>query len=425
MAITITHEPDALTPVYNTNFFRLVDTDSSNANYKYIIKLYMKPYVAAAYTLIGTFSQFPMNDGTLEFDANTVLNNYIINNDYHCDFAGWHQRLSTFAYKIVVSRTYTGAIETTIKTWDPLYAFDAGVSQAQLDNLTSLYAKLLPTPTTTINRAISNTPTHIELNSLDYYTADFFRHMYNSGATEKATQIGLAIKDATLGWLYFKTDITTSVNFEYDIVSIGIGPKNIGTVTWTAIGTPAVDTSAVFTDYDVSDYKITLLSGADAQLTKEIEVKLYTTVIPNNILGFDRTWLVYKSALGGWSWLAFNMKVAKSQSQQKVTYNRRLKYNETYLQRGATVISNATTQSYKLTSEFVPQEEELFYEELFSSPQVFMYCAYKNGIINTIDSFKPVVVADSTVQLFTTNNDDLFHYNITVEDANQIQRQKR
>jgi len=206
---------------------------------------------------------------------------------------------------------------------------------------------------------------------------------------------------------------------------------NIKAATWDNNGTiiTGEDLFALnnFTEYRV--YMQTTDSSTNGiaypTLMRPITVNFCRSIYPINIRHYDRTWLVYKSKLGGWSWLSFNMKSSRKQDTSKVKYNRRLAYNETYKQRGTTVISNSVSNIYTLNSNWVSTDEYKFFEDLFASPQVFMYRGYINGEANITDPFLPVSVKTTSTPIYQPNNDKLFNYTIEVESANSSTRQRK
>ena len=435
MAVTITHQPDSISPVFNTNYFRLIDSDASMSNYKYIVKLYYKYTTAALYTLAGTFTQFPLQDGTLEFDANSVLCNYM-NNTYDYKTGAFAYRSSIFQYKIVISRTYSTSAETVIYTFDPLYVFDAGVSQAELDNLSTIITRLKPTieyvgltaVESTVNRSISNVNTNLQLSELDYYSADFFKEM--PGSTAVGGNIGLAVYYDD-GWIYYNAQpYPTTYTLETNVISQGIGPMNIKTSNWListgASAGSTVSGQSIFSKTNFTSYSVYIntTSPPYQSISKPITVNVCRTKDFINTKNFDRTWLVYKSRLGGWSYLSFNMKLGQKQETKQTTFKRRLKYNETYTSRGTTVISSDITTTYTLNTDWVPDNEMSFYEDLFSSPQVYMLRTYINRQPNLINPFTPVIVSTTSTPIYSKNNDHLFQYTIEVQTALQTNRQR-
>ena len=516
MAITITKQPAGLAPVYNENYIRLIDSVASMSDYKYIVRLYQKQTTAASYSLVGTFTQFPLQDGTLEFDPMSILCNYVNNGNYDYSVGSYSYRSSLFQYKVIVSRTYAGAAEAVIYAFDQLYAFDAALSQAEFDVLNSILTVKNPVIETTTynstwystdilnqvaflltdngdgfsgsfvftagfgyapnngwhmilskqqvvgnvyliqtdlidmgtvsgtikfygaetsdNRSISNCPTELQLSEFDYYTADFFKYMptWTTVTTGTWRNVGIEVHTST-GWRWYNTVLNPgdNSNIEQDILTLGIGPMNIKAGTWLGIeGT--VSGQTIFDNFDFTEYRVymnvafTQIGVTDyPTLMKPITVNFCRSASIRNTKNFDRTWLVYKSKLGGWSYLSFNMKSQKKQDTKQVTYNRRLKYNETYKQRGTTVISNSVAQSYVLNTDWVSTDEWTYYEDLFSSPQVFMLRPTINKEANTTDPFLPCVVKTTNTPIYSPNNDKLFQYTIEIETANQNIRQRK
>jgi len=516
MPINYIQRPQNLSPIYNENYLKIIDSDAVLAGYKYIIKVYQKQATADAYELIGTYSQFPLKDGTLEFDANSVLVNYMLNNNFDYKLLGGIYRNSLFQGKISIYRTTTAnTAEVLVCNFDPLYIFDASLAQSEMDNITAILAKKNPqvvtatytvtwytTDTltnkvgffeglltgggeapssiiftagmtelgnngyhkitsreeivpgiiilwtdldsvgaisdgtvkffglsTTDNRSISNCPMTLELSQYDYYTADFFNWMPSVSTGSSWRNIGLEISTPSgLRWYNLVPNPNNDKNIQEDIVTLPIGGMNIKLLNWQGFeGT--VTGQDIFNNYVFSSYKIYLngvLSEAGNTdwpfLMNPIKVNVCSQ--KKDVKRFDRTWLIYKSKLGGWSWLSFNMKASKSIEIVPVTYNRRLKYNEKYTSRGATTISSEITTKYVLNTDWVDVSEWEYFEDLFTSGQIYMFRQYVNGVLNTNDPFCPVICRTAKTPIFSPNNDKLFQYTIEVETANKNIRQR-
>ena len=511
MAITVLKTPETVSPVYNHNYLRMTDDNYTQTNYKYIVYLYYKLSEAASYTLAGKFTYFPRENGVLEFDPMSVLNNYVENDEYDNDIEAWSTKPSVIQYKLTVNCIYLETAENTIATFEGLYAIDAALSQAEIDNLSTLIpvfnpevdasagyidnwtftdnqfisgslgfvgttehnfrvgdeifiAQTIPythpeyeglatitgtpdrytivtnktfltsTPeeggvasynlkTNAVNKYISNVVTTLNLKRTDYYAGDIF---LNVPGETVPTDVKLGIQIKTTAGYYYGYATTSPVdieNVEKRIVSHGIGPKNIEYTSWRFGLTTYTD---IFNDFEFDEYKVFLYSPTDgAILSQPVQINVCENTYPRNIKNFDRVWLVYKSKWGGWSYLPFNMKKRKTQETAKVTYNRRMKYNETYKNRGTSVISNNVSQLFTLNTDWVPISEWEFYEDLFSSPQVYMLNTYINGEANTINPFEPCVITTSSTPIYSPNDDKLFSYTIEIETSNQRKRQLR
>ena len=136
--------------------------------------------------------------------------------------------------------------------------------------------------------------------------------------------------------------ITSSDNLVlHSIASIGIGPMNVAAVTWNVLN--LVGAGQPFT-YDVVNYDIYLMSNYGDNCTCKYNVILdCNKLIYHNKHNLNRTWLIYKSRLGGWSYLLFNLKSSKTIDIKKTTYDRKLLYNETFTSRGITTIGSDIT----------------------------------------------------------------------------------
>jgi len=277
-----------------------------------------------------------------------------------------------------------------------------------------------------VNRSMSNASTNLQLTENDYYSADFIRFQ-PSYEGDKISNIVVEMQYKTGGWQWFNAALTTPPYFENTIFTLGIGPKNIkntlefksqwGTMSGQEVWDYApFDRYRVWVGENVYPYRM---------FSKPFVVDVCKGGTVKNVHGYDRIWLVYKSKWGGWSWLSFNYKMKKDQEVKQTTYNRRRLSTDGYQARGASVIANSVKQSYTLNSPLVNESEWTFYEDLFSSPQVYMYMPETNGVTNTWKNFIPMVVNSKQTQLYSPNNDKVFYYTIEVSEANSINKQLR
>lgn len=509
MAITIIKGPDIITPVYNTNYIKLIDSNCIQADYKYIVKIYLDGITDP----IGTFKYSPLQDGSFEFNANEIICNYMTNNNYTYEVLPYEFRTSIFKYSIVIDRTYSGAAQATIYSYTNLYAFDGALKNTDFDYLDYVINDIIPTTITTYNygpsftastqseindfialtvsmpsnpiqasdtiaittvpdgtlyetvasdvnliagdvyeitttldnsgdvfppdfftgstikkywltyssetEALSNVADTICLSRFDYYSVDFFRKLPTSSTQAKWLNILFTVGNNTYPLKTNIIDATDDVS--KNIISIGIGaPNHIDTIWTDGFGGVYSD---IFNTYNFDSYQIWLSDVDNKPVTKTITINLSSLRYEYNTKNYDRTWLIYKSRLGGWSWLLFNMKGSKKQDVEQTTYTRRLKYNERSQYRGNTVISSNVLETFILNTDWVKDSEKTFYEDLYSSPQVFMYRSKIDGVEPRYNMI-PVVVKTNSAPIYQKNNDKLFYYQIEVQAALQNKRQR-
>jgi len=420
MSVTIIKDPVQIYPVYNRNYFKLVDSRCTNPGFKYIVRLGVRYGSSAAYTTVGKFDILPLADGSLEFDPNPILNNYVTNT-YNYLFSGVRYTTSLFQYYILISaQDNIGITEyPTIKSYASQYCFDGAMNLSDEPGYTAnTLARILPSDTHTVNRSLSNIPTTLRLRYTDYYSADFFLNDLNS---VYITRIYLTTKSGGVSREYTYSIPSSNLTIENAIASVGIGPQNLMALTWT----PAVSGPQPFT-YDIESYSVTLYNnvGTNTNCSYNVILDCQSKAFSSTKM-YDRTWLIYKSRLGGWSYLLFDMKRTKTIDVKKTTFDRKLKYNEYNTSRGITSIGHDNSITYVLSTNWVDKENELFFEDLFTSPQVYMLNTYKNGVIDTINPFVPVHIKDKSFTEQFLQYDKMFTYTVEVAECEPYIRQLR
>ncbi len=409
MAVTIIKSPTSLYPVYNRNSFKLVDSKSANADFKYIVRIFVRYSSTSTYTQVGTtFPVYPLADGSLVFDANPILTNYIVNN-YNKDFVGINYTGSMLeSYYQITTLDSINIGEQACTFFTSIFLFDGALPTYSEVNYTGLtLSTLLPNTTTTINRSISNIPTNLFLKLTDSYTADF---LLNTTNTIFVNKLMLTITTISGDYNYSYTIPNQTDTFDKCIGSVAIGPANLTGITFSGL---TGGLNQPFT-YNVLSYKIWLQNNQGNQCSVKYNVEIDCN--SKNIKGFERSWLIYKSKYGGWSYLLFNMKKSSTLDIKKNTYDRRLLETDTYTSRGLTTFNTSVNKIYKLNTDWVSIDQETFFEDLLSSPQVYKLT---NGVITSI------MIKDGAYPIYNHTDDKIFQYQIEIVECINQNKQSR
>jgi hypothetical protein len=413
MAVTILRRPTSLYPVYNRNSFKLVDSKSANADFKYIVRIFIRYSSTSTYTQVGTtFPVYPMSDGSLEFDANPILTNYVLNN-YNKDFVGINYTGSMFeSYYQITTQDSINIGEQPCTFFTSIFLFDGALPTYTEVNYTGYtLSNIIPNSTTTINRSISNIPTNLTLKLTDKYTADFF---LNNTISIYVNKIMLTINTIEGEYNYSYTIPNQTDKFDKCVASVAIGPANLTGITFSGLTSRL---KQPFT-YNVLDYKIWLVNNKGKQCTVKYNIKIDCNT--KNIKGFERSWLIYKSKYGGWSYLLFNMKKSTLLDVKKNTYDRRLNESDTYNSRGLTTFNTSINKVYKMNTDWISIDQESYFEDLFSSPQV-----YKLTSSNIYNQLTQIIIKDGTYPIYNHIDDKLFQYQIEITECINQNKQLR
>ena len=144
-----------------------------------------------------------------------------------------------------------------------------------------------------------------------------------------------------------------------------------------------------------------------------------------NERGYDGIRLTWLNKWGGWDYYTFNVKSTKS-----ITTNR-----TSYTQLGGTWNESAfkisgykggkknfrvnSTEKIKLNTDFVTEEEGVWFEQLINSPEVYVLEGFQSD--PTYSSFnnyvQPATITNSSYVRKTKANDKLMQYTIEIEKS--------
>jgi hypothetical protein len=412
MAITIIKQPDSITPVWNDLWFVLNDTNYGTANYKYKVKLYYKTDSVDAYTLLNTFSYFPLINGNMEFNCSNFLKN-LIENDIDVLLENGISYTSMVQYQVFVYKSILDS-DTLLYTFDEKYSYDGALQLDDYSNLSTYVNSWYPNATTTESRLLSNLTDNLKFDDKDYYSIDFLSAIPGNSFL-RFDKIKLTIISAGSPDNVYEYKLSDKID-ELDVVThLGITPTQLNKLVWNrVIGSGE---TKPFDNEGILSYTIVLYNIAVEIASKTINVD-YGTVCHQK--GNDRNRIAYKSKHGGWSYLDFNYAQLNTHTSSKGQYQKRMGYNSTYTGRGITDFTGNHRVEWNLSTGFITNEGS-FFEDLFASPNIFLIKIEKNSDAKIY----PVNIIDSSVDIKTRNNDKLFNYTLNLQYAHTFKKQLR
>lgn len=201
-----------------------------------------------------------------------------------------------------------------------------------------------------------------------------------------------------------------------DIVQIPVGPNNYGTLVGTG---DLIDDS-------VEWYEFYFANGTTLPAQDSVKYRIYldrrTTSVEYSLLFLDR--------MGSWSSFAFQLKSYERGDVTREVYNQDVtgyinasdEWTYSTEEFGFRTINTNVIKSFDLNTNWMTENMAQYFEELVTSPQVFIKeTSYICGEQLTASSstYQPCIVNNNQYEVFKQRNKNLIKQNISIRFANQ------
>jgi hypothetical protein len=201
-----------------------------------------------------------------------------------------------------------------------------------------------------------------------------------------------------------------------DILQVPVGPNNYGTL----VGTGSL------IDATVEWYDFYFANGATLPQQDSVKYRIYldrrASITEHQLLFLDR--------LGSWSSFAFQLRSYERGDVTREMYNRDVvgyvnasdEWTYTTEDFGFNTYNINVIKRMELNTNWMTQEMATYFEELVTSPQVFIKSVtYTCGddIVATSGSYQPVIVENNAYEMLNQRNKNLMRHSISVRFANQ------
>lgn len=353
MAINLISEPKLYQPGFNPIEFVFESTNYNQCEFTYIADIYIN----------GAFSvrlkSFPEGiNGYGFFRIERIIQDYLSFNFLPKvnDFSSCPESIAS--YYIEIRERYNSTadcnglpvLQPVDLTTDLKYAWNGALQYEEypvysVDNYVSK---------TIFSKFLTNSPNGLKLKITDNSTLSFIQDINNPVYKMSLKTYGY---NGSLIGDYELNNAFTTPTVPQLFLTVCSGPENINT---SALG-------AVITG-SVSYYDITMLDVSDIQVT---EVKrFYVDLKCSNFRNYKFYWL---SRLGGFDRFSFDMKSFKRIPISRSIYTKSLDANYNIGDRGDKVISIDAKNNYKMNTDWISEPESIWLEELFTSPESYIY----------------------------------------------------
>lgn len=360
MAVSTISYPEDFVPAWNPVQFVFSSTNVAECDFNIVADLYVNGVFAIR---LKAFPEGANDYCYLRIEE--ALQDYLTYNFYD-NLTGFSQnKQSICSYYLEVreryntSATCTGSstLSAILHTTSTRFAWNGALPfklrpYYQVYNYTSLHS---------FSKFLTNSPTRIIIPSDGEYTLYFLQ---NNG-------VGLQVDDVVIKtynrfgtllgtYVIDNTFNLSSPDYPEDYhLAIGVGPEQLNDSTLSSGVQPVYHA-------DVHYYSVQLRRGTDIiSETKEFQIDNRCTI-------YDTYTLCWWNRLGGVDYMHFPMKSTRAVDITRSAYNKVIPNGYVITDRGEKIMSVSARERMTFTTNWLTEEEGLWLEELFTSPEVFL-----------------------------------------------------
>jgi hypothetical protein len=467
MAITTINEPYDRTPAYNPIKFLYNSTNKNNLGFKYIFDV----YESGTANKIAEYRVFPRySDGYGEIDLSKLLQNKVTfnfdptltesdpatNSYYKYDLKVGEEYVVTYTYTANLVNNggniqITPTTAHTFQVGDQIVLF-AGVANSAVNGLWTVIA-ISGTTNFTINALFANVNNPTDNGTVNYadnrktITRDIVttlnKYVFNgalpwsifreyeendfilddAGAkllTNIPARGGFRVTPQQDLWVNIMNNFDTTGymvfgNSDGDILAkpitdnalitqVGVGANNYGTLTALVGSTPLIKPTTTWYEFVYTDG-----SYNDQSQIYRIEIDTRCKIEDFELVFLDR--------LGSFGSFAFQLRAYEQGNVNKEVYKQDVQgYTSggmwTYAtdEFGSRVINPTVEKTYQLNTNWLTVEMDTYYQELISSPQVYIKIGYR---------YYACIVQETSFEVARQKNKNLIMRSVSVMLANQ------
>ena len=477
MAQTTIASPQVFSPAYNPLKFIVDSTNNNKSGFKYIFDVYAAGTATkiAEYKVLPTFgtgygeedlSKLLQTQVSWDFDTLTTSFYAAPNSYYQYDVKVGEEFVAEFAYTSSLTNASGNVqinVTNTFQIGDQVVITqaDGGVANPQLEGL---HTVISATGSTVVVNVAWSTITSATIDGVVKYAdnrkvitrditefdnylvfngafrwVDWTSYDYNDYKLNASTSMWLTNQPENNFYCTIGQDLSLNIQnpkgtdriiFENsnglafykaissmsEIVQVPVGPNNYGTLVGTG---DLIDDS-------VEWYEFYFANGATLPAQDSVKYRVYldrrTTSVEYSLLFLDR--------LGSWSSFAFQLKSYERGEVTRETYNQDVpgyinasdEWTYKTEEFGFRTINTNVIKSFELNTNWMTQEMADYFEELVTSPQVFIKeTSYICGdeLTAASSTYQPCIVNNNAYEVFKQRNKNLIKQSLSVRLANQ------
>jgi hypothetical protein len=201
-----------------------------------------------------------------------------------------------------------------------------------------------------------------------------------------------------------------------DVLQVAVGPNNYGTL----VGTGSL------IDNTVEWYDVYFGNGSTLPQQDSVKYRIYLDRRPS----ISEHELLFLDRLGSWSSFSFQLRAYERGDVSRDMYNRDVvgyvnasdEWTYTTEDFGFNTFNINVIKRMELNTNWMTQEMATYFEELVTSPQVFIKSvSYTCGddLVPSSSTYQPVIVETNAYEMLNQRNKNLMRHSISVRFANQ------
>ena len=474
MAVSVIEQsPSVLTLPVGQDIIFVISNDTAVANeskVKFGVEIHVSnstpPNVSTANDLLGTFKTTPNNAGVGIFDLRSVIENYVKPDNIASKDSEYKGSATTDNIKFplhIIDKfslndntvrymamqffvEYLGATDSAGNQDDNVVRRQVGTS-ANSDLYTLFNGYLKHTDelifgsgfnpagfgyditkfrlTDASKSFLTNTPTALYANSIDYGTLSFLMDV--SISLLLAYNIRFEYYDSEGNSLGGETIDIDTANGAYDvwsadaknlIVHVGCYPANLQ--GWSSTFRTLLTAATPVKYYTIN------AAGLSAR-TQTYTININCT----NTKGYESIRLCWLNQWGVWDYYTFTQKSVRSTTTQGSTYTQlegtwnQSKYRLDSFRGGKKAFRVNAMEKITMNTDFVTEADAVIFEELINSPEVYLLKGYQTDDARSVlnQYVTPVRLTTSSFTTKTIANDKLMQYTFEVEKSKTLRTQ--
>ena len=284
-------------------------------------------------------------------------------------------------------------------------------------------------------RFLTNAPTTQYIGRNDYHTLAFFNGQNGSYTTGNTAEVNAVSSNRSVAYIkfkFYKADGSTLSDIDVTNTPVNGGKRGFSNESSTkfifigvGMGNHLGRNFNTFSNHynQTVKYTVQAYNNNDDPISR-----IYTfEIIEDDCKGFEKIRLAWLNRFGAWDYYSFTKKSIRNVNTSRTQYTQLSgTWNEsTYkldsFRGGRKDFKVKAKERITLNTDFINEENSLWLEELFTSPEVYIINEYQvndaSGIINKY--VQPVLVTSSTYTRKTQANDRLMQYSITIERSKE------
>ena len=474
MAVSVIEQsPSVLTLPVGQDIIFVISNDTAVANeskVKFGVEIHVSnstpPNVSTANDLLGTFKTTPNNAGVGIFDLRSVIENYVKPDNIASKDSEYKGSATTDNIKFplhIIDKfslndntvrymamqffvEYLGATDSAGNQDDNVVRRQVGTS-ANSDLYTLFNGYLKHTDelifgsgfnpagfgyditkfrlTDASKSFLTNTPTALYANSIDYGTLSFLMDV--SISLLLAYNIRFEYYDSEGNSLGGETIDIDTANGAYDvwsanaknlIVHVGCYPANLQ--GWSSTFRTLLTAATPVKYYTIN------AAGLSAR-TQTYTININCT----NTKGYESIRLCWLNQWGVWDYYTFTQKSVRSTTTQGSTYKQlegtwnQSKYRLDSFRGGKKAFRVNAMEKITMNTDFVTEADAVIFEELINSPEVYLLKGYQTDDARSVlnQYVTPVRLTTSSFTTKTIANDKLMQYTFEIEKSKTLRTQ--